>query len=68
MGGLVFRKASGGIALTLLLMKIVTIARLDVCALNKDLEILEFGDKTEVGEKGIAIRWAVVRNSVLHWP
>ncbi|CAG8827636.1 18660_t:CDS:2, partial [Racocetra persica] len=28
---------------------------LRVCALNKDLEILEFGDKTEIGEKGITL-------------
>ncbi|RIA90254.1 P-loop containing nucleoside triphosphate hydrolase protein [Glomus cerebriforme] len=28
---------------------------LNVCALNKDLEILEFGDKTEIGEKGITL-------------
>ncbi|CAG8457297.1 10170_t:CDS:10, partial [Acaulospora morrowiae] len=28
---------------------------LQICALNKDLEILEFGDKTEIGEKGITL-------------
>ena len=28
---------------------------LDVCALNSDLEIFEFGDKTEIGEKGITL-------------
>ncbi|CAI2164969.1 18561_t:CDS:10 [Funneliformis geosporum] len=28
---------------------------LNMCALNKDLEILEFGDKTEIGEKGITL-------------
>jgi ABC-type bacteriocin/lantibiotic exporter with double-glycine peptidase domain len=28
---------------------------LDACALNKDLEIFECGDKTEVGEKGIIL-------------
>jgi ABC-type multidrug transport system fused ATPase/permease subunit len=26
---------------------------LNICALNLDLETLEFGDKTEVGERGI---------------
>ncbi|CAG8506025.1 1335_t:CDS:10 [Funneliformis caledonium] len=28
---------------------------LNTCALNKDLEIFEFGDKTEIGEKGITL-------------
>ncbi|CAG8612654.1 13568_t:CDS:10, partial [Racocetra persica] len=28
---------------------------LRVCALDRDLEILEFGDKTEIGEKGITL-------------
>ncbi|GBB94776.1 hypothetical protein RclHR1_02410022 [Rhizophagus clarus] len=28
---------------------------LNMCALNKDLEIFEFGDKTEIGEKGITL-------------
>ncbi|CAG8465353.1 5760_t:CDS:10, partial [Scutellospora calospora] len=28
---------------------------LSICALDRDLEILEFGDKTEVGEKGITL-------------
>src|SRR3954453_12443675 len=28
---------------------------LNVCALNSDLETFEFGDKTEVGEKGIIL-------------
>src|SRR5436305_3110920 len=28
---------------------------LNVCALSKDLEIFEFGDKTEIGEKGITL-------------
>lgn len=26
-----------------------------MCALNKDLEIFEFGDITEIGEKGITL-------------
>ena len=26
-----------------------------MCALNTDLEIFEFGDKTEIGEKGITL-------------
>ncbi|CAG8557324.1 8544_t:CDS:10, partial [Ambispora gerdemannii] len=28
---------------------------LKICALNRDLEIFEFGDKTEIGEKGITL-------------
>jgi hypothetical protein len=28
------------------------------CALNKDLDLFEAGDNTEVGEKGITLRFA----------
>lgn len=32
------------------------------CALDKDLELFEAGDDTEVGEKGITLRYDIAQN------